>query len=50
MKMKHNNPKPMRFSKGSAKGKVHSNTNLPQETRENQINNLTLHLKKLQKD
>jgi len=50
MKMKHNNPKPMRFSKGSAKGKVHSNTNLPQETRENQINNLTLHLKKLEKD
>ena len=48
--MKHNNPKPMRFSKGSAKGKVHSNTNLPQETRENQINNLTLHLKKLEKD
>ena len=50
MKMKHNNPKPMRFSKGSAKGKVHSNTNLPQETRENQINNLTLHLKKLEKE
>ena len=33
MKMKHNNPKPMGFSKGRAKGKVHSNTNIPQETR-----------------
>ena len=29
-----NNPKPMEFSKSSAKGKVHSNTSLPQETRE----------------
>ena len=33
-KWKHNNPKPMGFSKSSAKGKVHSNANLPQETRE----------------
>ena len=33
-KWKHDNPKPMGFSKSSAKGKVHSNTNLPQETRE----------------
>ena len=40
----------MGFSKSSAKGKVHSNTSLPQETREkNQINNLTLHLKQLEK-
>ena len=31
-KWKHNNPKPMGFSKSSAKGKVHSNTSLPQET------------------
>ena len=30
---KHN-PKPMGFSKSSAKGKVHINTRLPQETRE----------------
>ena len=30
----NNNPKPMRLSKSSAKGKVHSNTSLPQETRE----------------
>ena len=33
-KGKHNNPKPMAFSKSSAKGKVHSKTSLPQETRE----------------
>ena len=30
----NNNPKPMGFSKSRAKGKVHSNTSLPQETRE----------------
>ena len=41
----------MGFSKSNAKGKVHSNTSLPQETREkNQINNLTLHLKQLEKE
>ena len=40
----------MEFSKSSAKGKVQSNTSLPQETRENQINNLTLHLKQLEKE
>ena len=44
-----NNPKPMEFSKSSAKGKVHSNTSLPQETRE-KSNNLTLHLKQLEKE
>ena len=33
-KWKYNNPKPMGFSKSSAKGKVHSITSLPQETRE----------------
>ena len=33
-KWKHNNPKSMGFSKSSAKGKVHSNSSLPQETRE----------------
>ena len=47
---KHDNPKPMGFSKSSAKGKVHSNTSLPQETREKSINNLTLHLKQLEKE
>ena len=36
--------------KSSAKGKVHSNTRIPQETRKSQINNLTLHLKQLEKE
>ena len=39
----------MGFSKSSAKGKVHSNTSLPQETRETS-NNLTLHIKQLEKE
>ena len=39
----------MGFSKSSAKGKVHSNASLPQETRE-KSNNLTLHLKQLEKE
>ena len=34
--------------KSSAKGKVHSNTSIPQE--KSQINNLTLHLKQLEKE
>ena len=38
----------MRHCKSSAKGKVHSNTGIPQET--SQINNLTLHLKQLEKE
>ena len=33
MKMKAQNPKPMGHCKNSAKGKVHSTTGLPQETR-----------------
>ena len=33
-KWKHNNLKPMGFNESSAKGKVHSNSSLPQETRE----------------
>ena len=37
-------------SKSSAKGKVHSNPSLPQETRKSQMNNLTLHLKQLEKE
>ena len=44
MKMKTQQPKPIGLSKSSAKGKVHSNTNLPQEIKKNQINNLTIHL------
>ena len=39
----------MEFNKSSAKGKVHSNTSLPQETGE-KSNNLTLHLKQLEKE
>ena len=37
----------MGHCKRSTKGKVHSNTGLPQETRE-KSNNLTLHLKQLE--
>ena len=37
----------MGHCKSSTKGKVHSNTGLPQETRE-KSNNLTLHLKQLE--
>ena len=36
--------------KSSAKRKVHSNTGILQETRQSQINNLTLHLKQLEKE
>ena len=32
-KWKHNNPKPVGHGKSSPKGKVHSNTVTPQETR-----------------
>ena len=40
----------MGFSKSSAKGKVHSNTSLPQETGEKSNKSLTLHLKQLEKE
>ena len=40
----------MRFSKSSAKGKVHSNKSLPRETREKTNNDLTLQLKQLEKE
>ena len=40
----------MQFHKSSAKGKVHSNTSLPQETGGQSISNLTLHLKQLEKE
>ena len=49
--MKTQPKKPMGLSKSSAKGKVHSNTSLPQEIKKkSQINNLTLHLKQLEKE
>ena len=38
----------MGHGKSSPKGKVHSNTGTPQE--KSQINNLTLHLKQLEKE
>ena len=41
----------MEWSKSSSKREVYSNTVLPQETRKkSQINNLTLHLKQLEKE
>ena len=40
----------MGCSKSSSKREVYSNTILPQETRKSQINNLTLHLKQLEKE
>ena len=40
----------MGHCKSSVNGKVHSNTGLPQETIKSQINNLTLHLKQLEKE
>ena len=40
----------MGFSKSSAKRKVHSNTAYLRKQEKNQINNLTLHLKQLEKE
>ena len=40
----------MGFSKSSAKREVHSNTSLPQETKEILNNNLTLHQNQLEKE
>ena len=40
----------MGCSKSSSKRGVYSNTNLPQEKRKSQVNNLTLHLKQLEKE
>ena len=41
----------MGHCKSSAKGKVHSNTGIPQENKtKSQINNLTLHLKQLEEE
>ena len=33
-KWKHDNPKPIEFSKSGAKSEVHSNTSIPQDTRQ----------------
>ena len=40
----------MGHCKSSAKGKVHSNTGIPQKQEKSQINYLTLHLKQLEKE
>ena len=40
----------MGFSKSSAKGKGHRNPSLPQGKEKNQIHNLTLQLKQLEKE
>ena len=50
MKYKHDDPKPMACSKSSSKKEVYSNIILPQETRKMKINNLTLHLKQIEKE
>ena len=50
MAMKSDNSKPMGFSKSSPKREVYSNTIIPQETRKHRIDNLTLHLKQLEKE
>ena len=50
MIMKHNGPKPVGCSKSSSKREVYSNTILRQKTRKSQINNLTLHLKQLERE
>ena len=50
MKMKTKQPQTSGNYKRSAKGKVHSNTGIPQETRKSQIKDLTLHIKELEKE
>ena len=47
---KHDGLKPMGCTKSNSKREVYSNTILPQETRNISNNNLTLHLKELEKE
>ena len=49
-KWKTDNPKPKGFSKSSAKRKVIAIQAYLKKQERNQINNLTLHLKKLEKE
>ena len=49
-KWKHYSPKSLKSSKSCCKREDYSNTNLPQEARGPQINNLHLHLKELEKE
>ena len=48
--MKTGRPKPMGCSKSRSKREDYSNRILPQEQETSQINNLTLHLKQLEKE
>ena len=50
MTMKHNDPKPLGGSKISSNMEVHSNTILFRKQEKSQINNLTLHLKQVEKE
>ena len=50
MTTKHDDPKPMGRSKSSSKREVYSNSVSPQETRKISNKQLTLHLKKLEKE
>ena len=49
-KWKYDNPKSMGFSKSSAKREVHSNTSLPQKTRETWNKQPNFTPKQLEKD
>ena len=48
--MKMKTQQPMGHFKSNAKWKGQSTTGLPEETEKSQINNLTLHLKQLEKE
>ena len=50
MKTKHDDPNSMGCSKSISKKEHYNNTSLTQETRKSQINNITLHLKQLEKE
>ena len=50
MAMKSDNSKPMGFSKSSPKREVYSNTILLKKQEKHWIDNLTLHLKQLEKE
>ena len=48
--MRTQQPKSMRHSKSSPKREIHSITDLSQEQEKSQINNVTLHVKELEKE
>ena len=49
-KWEHNNPKPVGHWESNPKRVTHSITGLPQKQEKAQINNLTLHLRELEKE